>query len=729
MRSSPTVEYAFATRTTALTATTRHDFSSITLSIPETQSRTFRSVYVEIHCRGTETSGTSLTSWLIGIKLGATAFSDTTVAQTLTHSGDQQSHRFLSGDLSSYFNSNFGSGTTQTCEVGVAFGGLGVINVTAKLYIQYEYDETHASADTRVKTVRIPIESGTTTLTNSLAEVGTWQVPALLPNWQMVTAVSSALDTITIVGHGLSDGMAVVFKSSGAVPAPLVAGTTYYMRDDTAGTFKVAATRGGSAIDLTTTGSGTIEMSADFLLPEDSATTKDTFFEVFCNEGHVSGTTDDQLELQLDSATADAFGSLEEALDSSPWMYVIWKPSVTETIAHAFNARGTTTGRLPQLGAVMVVTYTYDESSTTTVLNSVEVPLDGSIGAMHGSTSTDLQRHRTVYPIQEPTTIALRQSGVVMSWNHSLQNPLQGLNVRVGSQAFRTYTPANVTGSPAGQHTLVQRIDADAAQGAALTLDRGDNALVLDVYRTSTAAQSAGYGVSARVLLNYRSGKASTGSYDHARTIRALAHATSQVGALNVGDTAAFAPTITESEYWVSSFGYELSLTHASIRGAVVVSAEVLSGEQKADGWVDVYSLFLGGTNELAVYTAWWDASKLYDRHPTEPQDRLAVEGSRKHRFSSPIDNASAHSGWAGLVEVITIHTLTHSVSRTSSGLSSPDTTPVKIHRADNDDLLYATTLDSSGDYEFTSYDDANQVYAHAEAEGKGARSVVFTAA
>lgn len=171
-----TVEYVFDQRTTSLALATRHDFAVETLYIPEATSRTFHDVKVEITVRDNVTSGTSLTSWLIGIKLGAVAFNDVTVTDTITHSGEQQSFIFTR-DVTSYFQTNFGGGASQTCQVGVQFGAVATINITAKLYITYEYDDN--GQDTRVKTVRIPLESNTGAITATLANVGTSQIPAL----------------------------------------------------------------------------------------------------------------------------------------------------------------------------------------------------------------------------------------------------------------------------------------------------------------------------------------------------------------------------------------------------------------------------------------------------------------------------------------------------------------------------------------------------------------------
>lgn len=65
-------------------------------------------------------------------------------------------------------------------------------------------------------------------------------------------------DMLSVVGTPLINGNGVrVSNSGGALPAPLVANTTYFVCDKTGNTFKLSATYGGAAIDLTTNGTGT----------------------------------------------------------------------------------------------------------------------------------------------------------------------------------------------------------------------------------------------------------------------------------------------------------------------------------------------------------------------------------------------------------------------------------------------------------------------------------------
>jgi hypothetical protein len=64
----------------------------------------------------------------------------------------------------------------------------------------------------------------------------------------------AATDVITSPAHGFSDTQTIVFYG-GTPPAGLTEGTVYFVRDATTDTFKVAATSGGSAINLTSAGS------------------------------------------------------------------------------------------------------------------------------------------------------------------------------------------------------------------------------------------------------------------------------------------------------------------------------------------------------------------------------------------------------------------------------------------------------------------------------------------
>jgi hypothetical protein len=628
------VEYGWTTDATNLNAATRREFGAITAVIEETSSRTIVSAYLEVALRGNETTGTSMTSRLIGIRVDAVAWNDETKSETIPTTGDQDSFRFRR-DVTSYLQTNF-TGTSHSIQVALQFGTLATINHSAKLVINYSYDD--ASASTRTKTACIPLESITGTLTDTLAEIGTSQVPQL-----------------TGVGG---------------------------------------------------------------FLPEASVSIKDMFFVVMANEGHASGTTDFSLAVSLDAEGETTLGVCEQALDSSPWYEGVWKRTdMDPATTHAFKARGTVTGKFPQIFALLYVTYTYDESASTDILNSLDMPMPTEPGSFGGATSGLQSKISMVVPIEEPGTITLKQSAVLAGYNMP-NSTLSGLTIGVGSQTPRAYSPSTLYNSPSGQQTVCHRFDSGAAAGSGVTLARGENTITLSWYRTSTGSGGAGYGWNARLILNYVSSKASAGSGAHNHTIKLWGGGTDAVGSSTVRDYT-FQPAIPESDYWVSCLGFEIDFLQAG-RGMFAFLAERLSGEGVADGWETLHTNGFCVSNENSVNTLWCNASAHFDRHPADPDgERLAVESSRTWRMSSFLDGTNSHGGFADFVASITYNTLTRSVSGAVSGYDGDGSgIVVNVHRTDNGELLYQATTSAGGGYSFTAYSDVTSLFAEARQDG-----------
>lgn len=90
---------------------------------------------------------------------------------------------------------------------------------------------------------------------------GMWPLQATADSPKPFTAVGST-DLITCDAHGFSDTNPVVVWDLGAgsvIPTGLTEGTVYFVRDTSGDTFKLAATSGGSAIDISTDGGGLIQ--------------------------------------------------------------------------------------------------------------------------------------------------------------------------------------------------------------------------------------------------------------------------------------------------------------------------------------------------------------------------------------------------------------------------------------------------------------------------------------
>ena len=70
--------------------------------------------------------------------------------------------------------------------------------------------------------------------------------------------VDAGTDTITSAAHGLLNGDIITVSAATTIPTGLAASTNYYVRDKGDNTFKLSATSGGAAIDITDTGTGTL---------------------------------------------------------------------------------------------------------------------------------------------------------------------------------------------------------------------------------------------------------------------------------------------------------------------------------------------------------------------------------------------------------------------------------------------------------------------------------------
>lgn len=75
---------------------------------------------------------------------------------------------------------------------------------------------------------------------------------------RVTVTADAGTNVFSATAHGFLDGEFVSFENSGgALPGGLTAGTEYVIRDKTADTFKVAATVGGAAVNLSSNGTGT----------------------------------------------------------------------------------------------------------------------------------------------------------------------------------------------------------------------------------------------------------------------------------------------------------------------------------------------------------------------------------------------------------------------------------------------------------------------------------------
>lgn len=124
--------------------------------------------------------------------------------------------------------------------------------------------------DSKVKAVLSDYEGDKETEFMAITEWELTFIPSLVAIGT-VTADATA-DTLTCNGHGLLDGTTVRITTAGTMPGGLSSDALYYVRDATANTVKLATTAIGTAVDITSAGTGAHTLSLTKLCRRSSQT-------------------------------------------------------------------------------------------------------------------------------------------------------------------------------------------------------------------------------------------------------------------------------------------------------------------------------------------------------------------------------------------------------------------------------------------------------------------------
>lgn len=457
------------------------------------------------------------------------------------------------------------------------------------------------------------------------------------------------------------------------------------------------------------------QLTSSGFLPEGSVTIRDYFFVIEGNTATTS-TTDWTLTGRIDSegGGGSSIGTaVESALTSSVFARWIWSRTSTyptTTSNHQLKLWTASTARLNHGCVTLYVTYEFNPSTTTRVINSICLPIE--FLSPLGLTSTNHSRYSRSLFVEEPGTITLRQSSFRI--NFTAPNSITGLNFRAGSQSYRAYTHGGTV--VCGMYSLQQRIDSSAAQGAGVSISRGKNTISIDGYRTDTTNDPTS--VTGHIILNYESDKHSDGIGAHSRTVfwAMSGWDASLVDRLQI----TFNPTIPESNYYLTAVGYYNIQWNAIIANALTFDVQCLSSEGKGGGYYDVYGDAYQGASEQGVAVNWFNAKDVFKLYPTDPgSDKIDLESSRVYRLFTP--NTTSQ----GVVNTFTYHTITYVMEGVIIGYTGNGSgIVVDVHKTDDDQKVGTVTSSTGGTYSFTWYDNVTSIYGHAQqADGYVGRS------
>lgn len=436
-------------------------------------------------------------------------------------------------------------------------------------------------------------------------------------------------------------------------------------------------------------------------LPEASVTIRDYFFLIEGSTQNNNTATDFTVTCNIDGGTSAAFGVTEAALATDYFTRLIYKPSVPDTTAsHNFQMWSSVTNKMNHAAVTLVVTYEFAPSSSTTILNSIVLPVE--IASPLGVTTTaEASRFARDIYVQEPATITLKQSAFRINFNTTAA--VSGLAFRAGSQAYRAYT--NLGNGVAGMFSLQQRIDSGGAQGAGMTLARGKNSITIDGYATDTTDQVTN--INGYILLNYHSGKAASGLVgQHAHTVEKILSPWNALLQDRVR-TNNYSFDIPESNYWVVGAGFVYTIWQSTAANAITFDVECLSGEGKGGGYYDIYADAVQTDAERGCSIVYMRGRDVFKRFPQDPDsERLDIETARDYRLYN------AATAGTGMMAMVTYHSFTYTITDSISGFSG--TVDLDLHRATTDEKVGETSRSGDGSFSFTWYDNTEAMYVQA---------------
>lgn len=202
-----------------------------------------------------------------------------------------------------------------------------------------------------------------------------------------------------------------------------------YTFDDTSATTRVKTVRipiegnkGALTTTLTAVGGVTNNIpNLSTYLPENSVVIRDLFFETYCHTGRASGTNDRALNLRFNgtttlAATYEGGGTTDYSIKRIDKSLTLFNTGATATLeASTANVDMPFTC----LGGILYVTYEYNHTNSTTILNSVICPMIDGHGWVSNNSTPPPESFNFSFQANEPNPSLTSYSGVLVSLSDS----------------------------------------------------------------------------------------------------------------------------------------------------------------------------------------------------------------------------------------------------------------------------------------------------------------------
>lgn len=451
-----------------------------------------------------------------------------------------------------------------------------------------------------------------------------------------------------------------------------------------------------SSLATSKTSIGTIP-ALDTYLPEASKTYRNISIVYQGNSSTANGTADNDITLEIDSLGTYSPGTYETALASDRWIRFVWSNLVgafTTNASHTLNMWCNVASRFFTMQVYMVVTYEFNASTTTSVMNSLLIP--GEMTSPVGNSSTN-HKQRLKLDFWMPEENPSVQSFAAMVFYSNINGAVSQY-VKLDTGSYVSFNQGG-SGLVCGSYGFLIRKD------NAITFAKGRNSVFLDIY-----ADLVGSNYSAMFMVNYTSDKSSSGIGAHNHTVMYPLHWHGTGASIGSVLTSSVGITIRETNYFISNCGIVCSAMSANAAASfLAISMEILAAEDSAMRFVPIYYDYTRLDTEIGNYISTiqirdeikrWNGDVDTNRH-------VNIESSRKYFMLSP----TGHNFFINKFQMFVNY---HSIVKTVSGNitnSNGGTVTIDLHRAATGEKVLTTSRVGNGSFSFNWYDDTEELY------------------
>jgi hypothetical protein len=413
-----------------------------------------------------------------------------------------------------------------------------------------------------------------------------------------------------------------------------------------------------------------------------------------------SGTNGKSLEFSFDGGTQTTLPPVLGTLASGTYdYYQIDTSGLDASSTHTLEMQSTQASRWPSILFQEWVTFEFTTTSTTKVLNYVELPIQFyKIPTVEASASVF---NAEIYIPETNVT----QSNCAVEINFDSSQGGFNKRIKAGSQSFKNYFlhGAVVCGPLTYQH----RIDAGSSAGAGISLHTGTNLIPIELFQTSTARFISN--VSGRIKLAYLSDVHPSGIDNHSQTVKHYGtHTLIDKIDYNPSNTAPFTASYSfpsGQDYHVQSTSINMAAyTDQGVIGhaltvyvpGTTTSIDLPPAEQR-----EIYSNFIRKDSEEAYVIGNFPSYETWHRFPGDVDD-TRLDPSINRKFEWVANHNCSAQAWDFSV---TYHGVTHSISGSIAN-SSNGTSSLSLYQEVDDKLILLKTgsLNGDGNYNFSVY-------------------------